>query len=181
VIIVAAKPRKAATNAVDETVVNQENPGTSEEARPSTEPDVDKAAVPPKMAPAFPVDETVVNQENPGTFAVNRAPEPQIVTDSAGIAYDVSKGPSPELVQDGREEDKNRIRQTEAALDARSEPTKDDDYFTINFIESGLTYAQTVWKKGEFVQVHKSKEKPWMSMSDDEQKRRFGRVKFERR
>ena len=180
-IVVPAKPRKTATKAVDPTVENQENPGTSEEERPSTETDTDAAAVPPKMAPAFPVDETVVNQENPGTFAVDRTPEPQIVTDSAGIAYDVSKGPSPQLVQEDREEEKNRVRQTTAALDGRSEPTDDEDYFTINFLESGLTYAQTVWKKGEFVQVHKSKEKPWMSMSDEEQKRRFGAVKFERR
>jgi hypothetical protein len=177
----AAKPRKSTTQAVDPTVVNQENPGTSEEARPSTETDQDKAAVPPKMAPAFPVDDTVLNQENPGTIAVDRNPGPQVVTDSAGVAYDVSKGPSPEIIQDDREEEKNRIRQTEAALDARSEPTDDEDYFTIYFTESGLTYAQTVWKKGEYVQVHKSREKPWMSMSDEDQKRRFGRVKFERR
>ncbi len=58
-----ARPRKAASAKVDETVVNQENPGSSDEARESTETTSSPEVA--KTAPANDVDVTVENQENP--------------------------------------------------------------------------------------------------------------------
>lgn len=176
-----ARPKKVTPpKAVDETVTNQENPGTSETERPSTEVE-QPAEVSDKVAPAMEVDETVVNQESPGTSAVNRLPDPQLVTDSAGITYDVNKTPQPELVTEDREAEKNRIRQTESALDARNSREDDDDFLTLEFVESGLTYSQRVWKKGEVVEVPKDRAKPWMDLSAKEQEERWGQVKFEKR
>lgn len=176
-----ARPRKAtAPKPVDETVVNQENPGTSETERPSTE--TTQEATTPVMAPAIEVDDTVKNQESPGTFAVDRTPEPQLVTDEAGVTFDVSKSPQPQIVEDSsREAEKNRIRQTEAALDGRKDKDNSEDFFTLEFLETGLTYAQRVWKKGQVVEVPKDRQKAWMDLSDEEQKARWGHVKFEKR
>ncbi len=185
--------RKKATT-VDEPVVNQENPGTSEKARPSTE--TKPSAETPKMAPANKVDETVVNQENPGlNEPVNRQPEPMIVEDSAGIKYDLSKTPQPELiVDDTREAEKNRIRQTEGALNAADWREDTDDnkkYVEVEFLESGLTVARKVWLKGEvfkaedddnFRQDNSDEDgNLWYDMNADEQRNRYGKVFFERR
>lgn len=134
-----------------------------------------KAAAPKKV-----VDETVVNQENPGTSAVDRNPEPQLVTKDNGVTYDISKS-APEVVVDSREAEKNRIRQTESVLDARTDKEPNKDFFTIEFVESGLTYAQRVWKKGETVDIPKSRTKAWMDLTDEEQVARWGKVKFEKR
>jgi hypothetical protein len=165
---------------VDEPVANQENPGTSETERPSTE--VEQEYYVPEMAPAMEVDETVVNQEHPGTSAVNRDPEPQLVTDEAGVTFDMSKTPVPEIVEDAsREAEKNRIRQSKAVLDAREGREDDKNFFSLEFVESGLTYAQRVWKKGEVVEVPKSRQKAWMDLSASEQEERWGHVKFEKR
>jgi hypothetical protein len=174
-----ARPRKTAPKKVDTPVENQENPGTSETERPSTEdsrePEVSKTA------PANEVDETVVNQEHPGTSAVNRDPDPQLVTSESGVVFDISKSPAPEIVSDTDEAEKNRIRQTQAVMDARSNPEEDDDSFILDFLESGLTYAQRVWKKGEYVKVPNDRQKAWMDLSANEQKQRWGHVKFEKR
>lgn len=190
----AAKPRKSATPKVDEPVVNQENPGSSETERPSTE-EVQEPVV-PKMAPANEVDETVVNQESPGTHeAVNRNPEPNIVADSAGIKYDLNKTPSPELVQEDREAELNRTRQTEGALNAADwrdeDADKDKKYVEVEFLESGFTVSRKVWKKGE---IFKEEDNDifrlyndngdgtfWFDQTADEQRKRYGKVLFEKR
>lgn len=165
---------------VDDTVKNQENPGSSEEERPST--NTEQEFFVPKMAPAMEVDETVVNQEAPGTVEVNRNPEPDLYTDEqSGVTYDVSKSPAPEIVSDIDEAERNRVRQTEAVLDARESREDDDDFFTLEFVDNGLTYAQRVWKKGETVEVPKSRAKAWMELSSSEQEERWGNVKFEKR
>lgn len=165
---------------VDETVENQENPGSSEKERPST--NVGQEYYVPEMAPANEVDETVVNQEAPGTVEVNRNPEPDLYTDEqTGVTYDVSKSPAPEIVSDLDETEKNRVRQTEAVLDARESREDDEDFFTLEFVESGLTYSQRVWKKGETVDVAKNRAKAWMDLSPSEQEERWGQVKFEKR
>lgn len=176
-----ARPRKAAApKAVDETVENQENPVVNETERPSTEtPQTPEVA---KMAPAMEVDETVVNQEAPGQEAVNRNPEPELVTDKdTGVTYDTNKSPAPEIVSDVDEAERNRIRQTEAVLDARESREDDEDFFTLEFLEPGLTYHQRVWKKGEVVEVPKDRAKAWMDLSASEQEERWGHVKFEKR
>jgi len=175
-----ARPRKAVPAKVDETVINQENPGTSETARPSTEEKQAPAVA--KAAPAMEVDETVVNQEHPGTSAVNRDPDPQLVTSESGVTFDISKSPHPEIVVNTDDAEKNRRRQTSAVLDARSEDKEDNnDFFTLKFLETGLTYAQRVWKKGEETEVPKDRAKAWMDMSDEAQIKRWGKVKFEKR
>lgn len=162
---------------VDKPVENQENPGTSEEVRPSSDSEVNSSA--PKSAPANEVDATVKNQESPGGDMVDRNPGPQVVTDSAGIAYDVSK-PEPELIQDqSREAEKNRIRQQEGVLDT-SDLRNDENVFTLVFKESGLTTSRS-WKKGEELRVEESHEEPWMKYTADEQKDKYGRVMFERK
>jgi hypothetical protein len=190
----AAKPRKSATPKVDETVENQEAPFSKVTERPSTEEN--QAPEVPKMAPANEVDETVVNQESPGTHeAVNRNPEPMIVEDSAGIKYDLNKTPQPELVQEDREAEKNRIRQTEGALNAadwREEDKEDDRKFVeVEFLESGFTVARRVWKKGEVLReiddenFRKDNEDGdgsfWFDQSADDQRKRYGKVFFEKR
>lgn len=137
-----------------------------------------------KAAPkAKVVDETVVNQEHPGTSAVNRDPDPQLVTDTnSGVTFDISKSPAPEIVKDDSDEaEKNRLRQTSAALDGRTEKSNNDESFTIAFLETGLTYAQRVWKRGEEVQVPKDRAKLWMEMTPEAQIDRWGKVKFEKR
>jgi hypothetical protein len=190
----AAKPRKSATPKVDEPVVNQENPGTSEKERPSTEEN--QEAYVPKMAPANEVDETVVNQESPGkNEPVNRNPDPFIVADSAGIQYDLNKTPQPELVQEDREAEKNRLRQTDGALNAADwrEEDKDDDrkFIEVEFLESGLTIMRKVWKKGEVLREIDDENfrtnndngdgTYWFDQSAEDQKKRYGKVYFEKR
>lgn len=190
------KARKTSTKKVDETVENQENPGTSEEARPSTDSDASIAEV-PKMAPANEVDETVVNQESPGSGEfIDRNPEPQIVEDSTGTKFDVSK-PFPELVTSDpeTEERRARIRQTEGAMNAKdlvdSEEEDDTPKVEIVFLESGLTAERKVWRKGQVLTLTDTPEarklsedtdgKVWYELSADEQKERYGKVFFEKR
>lgn len=190
----AAKPKKSVATNVDEPVVNQENPGTSETERPSTE--TPNRVEPPKMAPANKVDETVQNQESPGTHeAVNRQPDPIIVEDSAGIKYDISKTPQPELVQEDREAELNRIRQTEGALnsaDWRDEEAREDrKYLEVEFLESGFTVSRKVWKKGEILKEvdddafrlynDNGDGSFWFDQTADEQRKRYGKVLFEKR
>jgi len=174
-----AKARKSSAPKVDETVVNQEAPGTSETERPSTETEASPEA--PKMAPANEVDETVLNQMNPGTSEVDRNPGQQIVTDSAGIQYDVSKS-TPELIVDDRAEEKATVRQNEAALNAADWRDEDSDvkHFSIYFVSTGLSTTR-VWKKGETLEVTEGTEEDWMKLSASEQEERYGRVMFERR
>jgi len=191
--VAGAKAKKSAPK-VDEPVVNQENPGTSETERPSTEESTE--AYVPKMAPANKVDETVENQESPGTHeAVNRQPEPLIVEDSAGIKYDLSKTPQPELVQEDRSAEQNRIRQTEGALNAADWREEDSDsdkiYVEVEFVDSGFTVARKVWKVGEVLKVEDTEElrrdsddgegNLWYDQSADQQRKRYGRVFFEKR
>jgi len=173
------RTRKSSTPKVDETVVNQENPGTSEEARPSTETEPSPEA--PKMAPANEVDETVLNQMNPGTSEVDRNPGPQVVADSAGIEYDVSKS-TPELVVDDRAEEKAARRQNDGALNAADwrEEKNDAERFSIYFVSTGLSTTK-VWKKGETLEVTAGTEEDWMKLSASDQEDRYGRVMFERR
>lgn len=193
------RAKKAATEKVDETVVNQENPVTSEKQRESTE----KVAEPetPKMAPAHDVDETVVNQESPGSGEFkDRNPDPQIVSDSAGIEYDVSKS-QPELVDkrnsDEELERKAKLRQTESVLDAKKiegendEEARSEKYIEIHFVDTGLTAQGTVWKRGEVLRLVDNDSTKlgnsdtngdvWYELSAEDQKRRFGRVMFEKR
>lgn len=195
-----ARARKpASTNKVDETIVNQENPISSEKQRESTDTNVEEARV-PEMAPAHEVDETVFNQEHPGAGElVDRNPDPVVLEDSAGIKYDVSK-PYPELMSDDpeAEERKARIRQTEAALNAKDiegpEDDKDSDnrkHIEIHFLESGLTAQGTVWKKGQILRLEDSEEahklsadtegNVWYDLSANAQKDRYGKVFFEKR
>jgi hypothetical protein len=208
---------KAASPAVDETVVNQENPGTSDEVRPSTEtteePEVAKVAEANdvditvhnqetpvvdvqdrsektnegkdenpyvEVAPANEVDPTVENQMNPGVNMVNRTPEDQVVTDSAGIEYKLNSGPYPELVVEDDEEEKNAIKQSTAVLDARDHDELEKQN-KIYFVKSGLTAQRRVWKKGETLYYTDEQHEDWMDMSDQDQEERFGHVKFEKR
>jgi hypothetical protein len=179
IVVAGARARKVATPKVDETVENQENPVTSETERPSTE--TEESATPPKMAAANRVDETVENQMNPGVNMVDRTPEPQIVADSAGIEYDVSKS-TPELVVDDRAEEKATIKQNEAVLNPAEwrEEDENKEYFEIYFVETGLSTTK-VWKKGESLKVLAGDEDDWMKLSASEQKDRYGRVMFEKR
>lgn len=112
------RPRKAAAaKKVDETVVNQENPISSEKARESTDK-VEETAV-AKMAPANEVDEPVVNQEHPGTSDKDRGttnPDPVepefakmapaqevditvVNQESLGAGEVVDRNPDPEIVE----------------------------------------------------------------------------------
>lgn len=170
----------AKKKAVDKTVENQENPVQSEVSRESTETKPEPAEY-VKNVPAHEVDETVENQMNPGINMVDRNPDPEIVTDSAGIAYDVSKA-YPELVDtEDREAEKNKIRQDNAVLDARTDKDNDEDLIEIEFLENGFTTSR-VWKKGETLRVHKDGEEPWMNLSEKEQKDLYsGRKMFERK
>ena len=191
-------PRKrTATKAVDETVKNQENPGTSTEDR-SPEPKEDTV---PEMAPAQEVDDTVKNQESLGSAeVVDRNPEPQLVEDPfTGSTYDVSKS-ARELVDpdaDKKEAERNRIRQTEAVLDAKEIEGEDDDEreetpkIKVEFLESGLTVGNKVYKKGEVLEVEDTEAGRadhadadgtfWYDQSAEKQKERFGKVVFEKR
>lgn len=168
-------PRK---RKVDETVENQLNPGTSETERASTQHQGNEPQV-AKMAPAMEVDETVENQINPGINMIDRNPGQQIVTDSAGIAYDVSKT-TPELIQEDREEEKNAIRQKEGALNAADWREDEQESTEVYFLEGGLT-TNRVWKKGETLRVPKGEEFDWMNLSGKEQEDLYGRVMFEKR
>lgn len=189
-----ATSRAKKVNKVDESVVNQENPGSTETERPSTEKTQESYV--PSMAPANEVDETVRNQESPGSVeAVNRQPEPLIVEDSAGIKYDLSKTPQPELVQEDRSAEKNRIRQTEGALnpaDWREEDSNSDkDYVEVEFVDSGFTVARKVWKIGEVFKQEDTEDlrrdsvdadgNLWYDQSAEQQRKRYGKVFFEKR
>jgi len=189
--------RKAATpNKVDETVVNQESPGTSTEDRSPTEPKQEVA----KSAPANRVDDTVINQESLGSGeVVDRNPEPQIV-ERSGATYDVNKS-YPELIDPDEEETeirRNRLRQTDAAMNAKDlteDNDKDDDKDSkkveLEFVESGLTAQGRVWKKGEVLSFDETKEsrkansdlndEVWYELSTSQQKDRYGKVFFEKR
>lgn len=192
--------KMAPANEVDETVVNQEHPGTSTEARESTdvvadEKDATKAW--DTLAPANEVDAVVENQMNPGINMVDRHPEPEVVEDSAGIKYDVSK-PYPELITEDSDPEvqqrKARIRQTEAVLDAKKiGETEESDrtYIEIEFFETGLTANGHVWKKGEVLKIEDTEdarrsfmdteENVWYDLSASEQEKRYGKVMFEKR
>lgn len=193
-------PKMAPANEVDETVQNQMNPGTSEEERESTDaPAEDKDATKAwdTLAPANEVDETVHNQMNPGLNMVDRNPEPEVVEDSAGIKYDVSK-PYPELITDEsspeEQQRKARVRQTEAVLRAKDVgETEESDrkYIEIEFLESGLTTNGHVWKKGEVLKLEDNEDtyrlnkdiedNVWFEQSASEQEERYGKVMFEKR
>lgn len=89
-------PRKRAaakTTEVDQTVVNQENPGSSEEERETTETESSAKVV--GTAPANEVDETVRNQMNPGTSTVERES-----TDTPAEPGEVNKNIAPTLPVD---------------------------------------------------------------------------------
>jgi hypothetical protein len=186
----------APANDVDVTVENQEQPGKSEEDRsedagdPDEDPERTKAW--DTMAPAQEVDETVQNQMNPGVNMVDRQPERQLVEDSAGIVYDVSKS-VPELVDadvEERETEKARIRQQEAVLNPAEwrEDDEDKTYIVLVFVNTGLLGLGKVWKKGETLKVagdqHQStfdtNGNSWLDLSASEQEDRYGRVMFER-
>lgn len=193
-----ATPRKrTAAKPVDETVKNQENPGTSAEDR---SPETQEDSV-PKMAPAQEVDVTVRNQESLGSAeVVDRNPDPQLVEDPVtGATYDVSKS-GRELVDpdaDEKEARKNRIRQTEAVLSAKDIEGADDEdreetpKIKVEFLESGLTVGPKVWKKGEVLEIEDTEQgrvdhvdgegNYWFDLSADKQKERYGRVVFEKR
>lgn len=181
---------KASKLEVDEPVKNQENPGTSETERGSTERT--QPAEVPSMAPAQEVDEVVQNQENPGLHEPVDRSEPQIVTDSAGISYDVSKSPA-ELVTSDPEDEKRKaeLKQSTAALDGRTEKDDDKKYIEIEFLESGITAARRVWKAGEVLRVEDSDSgisahrsatgNVWFEMSESEQREKYGKPMFKRK
>lgn len=197
-ITVPPRTKKPTFNKVDETVVNQENPVTSEEIRPSTEKPVELESAVVDAAPAHEVDDTVLNQESPGTFeAVDRNPEPQIVTNEVtGADYDISKS-YPELVTTDPETEMRRahIRQTEGVLNAKDIEGEDDveehEHIEIYFLESGLTADGRVWKAGQSLilednenarQSYKDTEgNVWHDLSASQQKERYGKVFFEKR
>lgn len=172
--------KKTETPKVDETVENQENPGTNEEDR-SEDSNKDESPV-AKMAPAMEVDETVQNQMNPGTSEVNRNPDPQLVSDGV-VTRDVNKAHA-ELVDpdaDEKDAEKARIRQEEAAMNAADWREDNDELITITFILSGLTGAGHVWKAGESHHFEEAKAEEWMLLTEAEQQDRYGKVFFERR
>ncbi len=179
------RAKKTTSPQVDETVENQENPGTSEEDR-SEDSNRDESPV-AKMAPAQEVDETVENQMNPGINMVDRNPDPELVTDDAGVTRDVSKTPQPEIVDPNADEvqaEKNRIRQQEGAMNAadwREDDNSDVEKLEIVFVESGLTGYGKVWKAGETLSIEKDKAEEWMSLSQSEQEERYKKVFFEKR
>lgn len=187
---------KKATTKVDTPVENQENPGVSENSRPSTDTKPQTPEV-PKMAAANKVDDTVVNQESPGSGEmVDRQPDPVISEDSNGIKYDVSK-PYPELIVDNEEDEKRRarIRQTEGALNAKDlegeDSDKDRKKIEITFLATGLTSHGSVWKAGQVLSMDDTEDNRkanedtegnvWYELSADEQKERYGKVFFEKR
>lgn len=177
-----SKPAEVAKMAkaqkVDETVENQENPVKSAKDRGTTNPEPEEPEY-AKMAPAMEVDDVVKNQLNPGINMVDRQ-EPVIVTDSAGIKYDLSKS-EPELVQEDRSAEKNAIRQQNAVLNAADWREDNPDVYEIVFLEDGFT-TDRVWKKGEVLRVEEGKEEDWMKLSAKEQKDLYkGRVMFEKR
>ena len=128
---------------------------------------------------------------------VDRNPEPEIVEDDAGLKYDVSK-PYPELITDTRSDEEKqesaRLRQSSGVLNAKDiVPFEESDkkYITIEFLEPGLTAEGHVWKKGETLRIEDSEEarRPsmdteenvWYDLSAEEQKKRYGKVMFEKR
>jgi hypothetical protein len=179
----AAIKDAAPANDVDETVENQENPISSEEDRSEeTTEEKDKEATKAwdTLAPAAEVDETVVNQMFPGENMVDRNPGPQIVEDSAGVAYDVSK-PVPELVDPDAEataQERARAKQTGAAMNAADFREENEDNVTIEFLSTGLSAFRHVWKAGETLRYKKSELRPWMKKSREEQEERYGRHMF---
>jgi hypothetical protein len=193
----AAIKDAAPANEVDITVENQENPIKSEEDRsedagdPDEDPERTKAW--DTLAPAMEVDATVENQMNPGVNMVDRQPERQLVEDSAGIVYDVSKT-VPELVDadvEAREEEKARIRQQEAVLNPAEwrEDDEDKTYIVLVFVNTGLLGLGKVWKKGETLKVVQDEDQgtrdingdSWLDLSAEDQEKRYGRVMFERK
>jgi hypothetical protein len=195
-----AARKRTTTPKVDETVENQENPGTSTEERGSTET---PEATTPEMAPAQEVDDTVKNQESLGSAeVVDRNPDPQIVTDSTGSQFDVSKS-APELVDPDAEETaarRARLRQTEGAMNAKdfADENKDEDedsekknYIVLVFVDTGLTVQGRVWRAGHECKIEDSEEarkaeedsegNVWYDLSAQEQKDRYGKVFFEKR
>lgn len=180
---------------VDDTVKNQEEPFAHTTERPSTEKDATEPEV-AKNTPAHEVDDTVKNQENPGAVEpVDRNPGPQVVTDAEGISYDVSKS-SPELLQEKDSDEelarKARLKQESAVLDARDQDeTRERKFIEVEFVSTGLTAKSKVWKAGEILRFEDTEQsrlataskegKLWYDMTAEEQKKRFGRVMFERR
>lgn len=147
------------------------------------------------VKPAPVIDETVENQNNPGVNMVDRQPEPVVVEGDNGVQYDISK-PSPELIVEdpANNADRNRIRQTEAVLNAKDSSTSvesDKGYVVLEFMVTGLTAQGRVWKKGEVLRMEDNDENRtsntdtkgnvWYELSADDQEKRFGHVKFERR
>jgi hypothetical protein len=179
----AAIKDAAPANEVDETVENQENPVQSEEDRSEESSEVeDKEATKAwdTLAPAAEVDETVVNQMFPGENMVDRNPGPQIVADSAGVTYDVSK-PVPELIDPSAEEteqERARAKQTGAAMNAADFREENEDNVTIEFVSTGLSAFRHVWKQGEVLRYKKDAMRPWMKQSREEQEERYGRQMF---
>jgi hypothetical protein len=157
-------------------------------ASPAKRTPAKKTAAPAKSDPTA-VDETVVNQESPGSQEpVDRSPGQNLVTDDAGVTYDMNKTPAPEIVDleaEERAQEKARIRQNEAALNAKDwqDEDKKDDSNTVEleFVETGLTHLGHVWKKGEILRCEESELEDWMKYSAEEQKQRYKRVYFEKR
>jgi hypothetical protein len=177
-----SKPAEVAKMAkaqeVDEPVRNQENPGTSDKDRGTTNPEPEEPEY-AKMAPAMEVDDVVKNQLNPGINMVDRQ-KPVIVTDSAGIKYDLSKS-EPELVEEDRSAEKNAIRQQSGVLNAADWREDNPNVYELVFLQDGFTTSR-VWKKGEVLRVEEGKEEDWMKLSAKEQKDLYnGRVMFEKR
>lgn len=189
----------APANDVDETVRNQESPVISEKARPSTDENADKVDEVVKVAPANDVDDVVVNQENPGAGEfVDRNPEPQIVEDSVGVQFDISKS-YPELMTDDPDAGvrKARVRQEQAVLNAKDiedgndEEVEKHDHINLYFLESGLTAQGRVWKAGQTLVLEDNEDtrraqediegNVWYELSASEQKDRYGKVFFEKR
>lgn len=188
--------KRATTKPVDETVINQESPVTSEKERESTNPEPREDEF-VKQAPANEVDITVVNQESLGAGEVVDRSEPVIVEDAAGVKHDIS-GAFPQLVDDESDETaqrRARLRQTDAVMNAKDLVESDDENkentITLEFVESGLTALGTVWKKGQQVSLedteqarepHKDTEgNVWFDLTAEEQKKRYGKVFFEKR
>jgi hypothetical protein len=199
--VISMPPRKKAAEVkVDETVKNQENPGSSTEDRTPDEAPAKDAME--NAAKAQDVDVTVHNQESLGSAEVkDRNPGPQLVEDpTTGGIYDVSKADR-ELVDPDREETearRARLRQTEGVMNAKDIEGEDDQdgsestlKFSVEFLESGFTVLGKVWKKGEILVLADSEEtrnqnkdsvdSVWYELSTSEQKDRFGKVFFEKR
>lgn len=154
-------PKMAPANKVDETVVNQENPGSGEMVDRLPEP-------------------VILEDSNGIKFDVSK-PFPELITDD----------PETEMRRAEIRQSEGVLNAKDIEGPEDEEEVERPDTFDLYFLESGLTANGRVWKAGQTLKIEDTEDgrRPhedsegnvWYELSASEQKERYGKVFFEKR